>query len=513
MNKIRSMIFGFGVLCGFDAAAQQIISGNVYGLSGSFTEDTLIKSGFGVYTKEVDIDGTISIENNGVVESDIYVNSPYDLTVINNGSFTGNFYVDSDSEVIQIVGDEKSLTKLNVDRNYIVDIKSNDVLNLGTIFNTVGAANEIGISDSKIVLTDGVNENTANVHLGGNIVFYIEDFLSADMTPVMKNVSGNANVVFVDMGTDDLYAQTGVIHDGVLYISRARETDYVKIFDNEFGRYLNLLRDADEGDALLRALDAASDMDGINKIISRAARLNPIKLMNPVRDVMAMDKMSNVVMRGLGLAGDVTFGDGFDMYGAKINAGHHVGNLILGATAGIGTMAAEQDFDEYNAMIYSGKLSAQYDFENSVFVRGAFGGMISAFDIDNVFLDNKAVDNPNGYAVYSVVDMGLRRRVIDDVSANVFVGIDTENVYIENDSDNEINAHVGIGAGLDYDMGNVGYKYNVNAALYSDSDYGAEFNVSVWSVADSLGANAGAALINNDGRMSCKLSLGFNIGF
>jgi hypothetical protein len=110
-----------------------------------------------------------------------------------------------------------------------------------------------------------------------------------------------------------------------------------------------------------------------------------------------------------------------------------VGNLILGATAGIGTMTAEQDFDEYNAMIYSGKLSAQYDFENSVFVRGALGGMVTAFDIDNVFVDNKVIDNPKGYAVYSVVDMGLRWHVVDDVTANVFAGIDTENVYIEED--------------------------------------------------------------------------------
>lgn len=513
MNKLKYLAFVLVLFRFYAASALTTLSGDVYGASDIFTDDILIEEGAALYVKDIYVDKTITIENNGFVAGDIYINAPYDLTVKNNGVFEGVLYADSDSELVQVVDSKKSLTRLNVDGNYIVNINSEDGLGLDDILKTVGGAKQISIRDSKIVLNDSVVESGALVQLDGEIAFYIDELGSADSVALLDNISSTANIIFHDMGTDVLYAQSGFISDGVLYVNRVRETDYTKVFDNELGIYLNDLRIKDQNDSLLMALDVANNMDDINRILRDSVRLNPIKLMRPVHSLLLLDSGADILIDGIGAGGEVIVGDGFDLYGAKINLGNSIGALSLGGSLGVGTMSVNEAYEEYDAMIYSGRIMAKYEFENRMFVRGAIETVIAAFGLEDVFIDNRVVDSPNGFAMSMDMDTGINLGVYDGISFSPFVGVVSEYMTIEDASDASIDLRAGAAVKFDYEMAGIKYEYGMRGALYSDMDYMIGARVSVWSDMDEVGGNADLALVNQDGHMSYKISLGASVKF
>ena len=238
---VKYLSFCFICLAGFDAQALLTIYGERYAPTETFTEDILVTDGARVEIDKMYMNKTITLENHGYIQGDVIVNPVCDLYVENYGVHSGKIFIESGTSLLQRVKGADSLTGLDVVGDYQVEIHSPEVLSLSDVIANTGGAAIVTIKDTDILITDGVVANSGKIYLDGDIKFYINGFAEDSKQVVMKNVSGDFSSSFIDLGNDVLYAGTGYLEDGILYVQRVRETDYVKIFGNEFGRYFFFL--------------------------------------------------------------------------------------------------------------------------------------------------------------------------------------------------------------------------------------------------------------------------------
>ena len=460
----------------------------------------------------VNVDDTVDFINNGRVYTTFSICDGCQMLIYNRGDFVADFIMGDNARVVQVVSDATEWMPMETDVKYTLMIDG--VKNLGTHddFDSDSLENVI-LKDAMLNLSDVGFIDGINVHLRGDVVFVVDDLSGLYDVPIMDNVSGDGRVRFVVENANPLYADVAYFVDNQLFVKRVRETDYKKIFDNDMGLFLNGLRSQNSDDGLLRALDAAPDMNSIHGIMARSVRMNPNLLLKPVRVLGGFDKFGGGIRTGIGVNLGAVFSDDFYSYGVDARFVGNFDRIKFGIGLCAGDMEYESDLDGFNGVYYGLNVSTDYLMENNLFVRGAANVMRFDFDMGDVFYENAIINNPSVVYAGGVVDFGYRRNFFDSFYVAPFVGLDVVGTVAADISDVDIRGRVGVDAGYTYQMLGIGYDYGVGINANSDNEKMVNAHAGFLSDYDGFGADIAVAVVQMFDVYSYKISVGGRVWF
>lgn len=488
-----------------DAAFESIYS--MVG-DGTYTMDqnVYVVSGGEFAVSDIVVMGSHIIVNDGFIESDIEINDGCRLEIYNRGIFNASFSLGNNASVVQVISNESDLSSIDFDVNYSVRIDGVDGLRLSDIMRVGSGAEEILLTDS-FVVWDVYDLNLDNLKLSGDIKLKFNDIESIQGRSIISNVAPGAHVQIVSDETQKtIFAINTYVENENLYMHLVRETDYTKIFDNNLGGFINSLRLDGSANGLVDALDDAISMDDVDKIMAESVRIAPINLMDSVT-IINMFNM-NDFGDGFGVRGTYVMADDLDVYGVAFNT--DVSNIGVRIYAnGIST---ENYGDKYSGLMFGGDLRAHY--ENDIgFVRGMVGGSVTSFDISNVFDGIKAIDNPTGYSMYAVFDVGRRFEFDTGFYFAPYFGGTVNYVAVLNQNESEYLGRTGVEAGYSFEMLGIEYDYSVRTNLDTNTGAFIAGRIGFMSVMDMIGGYAEIGYINNEIGQGYKITAGIDLKF
>ena len=487
----------------------------------SLKENSVIEKGVEVSYDTINISRTILLENYGKLTGDIFIESGNDFFVKNNGDIQANFYLGENADIIQVINEDKDITNIEFSHAFKVlvqnaeNIKFNSILSLG--------ADKIIIEDSKLIIGNDLKTGFARLSLNpeieiiGNIDIYLksEDLL---LGPLLSNVEiGDGNVnIHVD-GSNPLYAVSAYIKDNNLYAELVRETDYEKIFNNDTGVFINKLRDKNPEHLLLKALDKAPDIDSVNQIINRSVLFNPAALLKPVKTYnnfklldLNFDSVAELVF-----SPDVIMSDSFYSYGLNIRADLlNYDRFKLSLNAYGSYIDFTDDINEYVAIVAGIKTDIVFIPVDYLFFNLTAGGSFAKFNVEDIFYNEKIINNPDSLSLYSATDLGIFLIKNDKLIISAFSGFVMNHNEIVDISDSDYDVRLGVKLDFaDEEIGNVYYKYNVLLIAETDGNVGAGLGYSFFSRYDGAGAGIDIYTFKDECGWNYKLSLNMKLSF
>ena len=507
------------VLCALDVSvsfAQNVFDSDYVGPEREFYSDVIIRPGVLFAPDAMYAMGEIVVENHGLLKSNVFVKDRCSLRIENFGIIDANFVLGADSKIIQMISGSNSLNSVDFGNDYTVHVLSDDLLSLADVINTVHGADKIFIEDSILSLNRMSDNYAINVELGENVVFIINgEYDYSGAKPLLENVSGGYGVRFVSENSDVLYSNFGYIKDGKLFVERVRETDYVKIFNNDTGRFLNGLRYKNPNNLLLQQMDSATTMEQLNNVMGKSVLFNPNVLFKPLKTINVFDELDrHSVDNTVHVSGDFMFSDDFDLQSLELNVGARLfDGLALSIGGRIANMKYESDYDVFDADVYGLNIGIDYDVVGGVFLRADVGYSTAIFDIDTVVYNDVVINEPHANFGFVMSDVGYDFNLVNNIYVSGFVGGGYEFYKTGDSKVSEMRLRVGADIGYVYDMMGVRYDYSVRAVSYMNDVISVTGRIGVWSEFDAFGGYVDVGVLYQDGVPAYKLSVNGKIAF
>lgn len=451
---------------------------------------------------------TVNLENNGELKTDIFLCDRCDLFIKNRGAIDSNFYLGESARLVQVVSDSVDMVPGDFMVPYSVMIDGADGVPLAHVAAFASGADRVILKNSILDVNGFVVGTDMPVSIEGDVIFKIDNMGDLYDVVFMKNVSGSGTVRVLSDNADRLFSDVAYVRDGNLVFTRMRETDYSKIFNDDLGVFLDLLRIRDENDKLILALDGANDMKGLYDVMGKSVRLNPNALLNLMRVVGRVVAHDFNYSDGVVLSPIFGWGDDFHVWG--LNIGYFDGfaeNGRWGMILHAGNIDYESDVDVFSGIFYGAGLVAKYDFENNLFLRGTADFVRYAMDIDYAFYDNNVVESPSGDGIRMRADMGYKLDFDDSFLLTPFIGVDVGRNDIAFYDKKWFDAHVGLDIGYNYDMLGIKYNYNLGINANINSEFEVLGRIGFWADADMLGGGIAAGVISMSDIIAYKLSI------
>lgn len=512
--KPVSFLFSLVMLPVYRANAATI-SSNVFN-DINLTEDTLVLENAVVRSDNLYVDATMTLENHGLIQTNIIVDYGRELRLKNTGTINADFVLESGATLIHEVTNAQELQYIDFDNTkHIMNVESSDVLSLSGILNVGQGASKINIQNTRINIDAKPAKTDTYVQINGNVVFVLGNSDGIYEDVFLDDVRGGAMVRFESLNINPLFADYGYIKNNKLYVGRMRETDYAKVFDNDLGRFLNSARESGKNDSLFSALDTAMDMGELNHIMNSSVLFNRDILFQPLRIVNALDSADVDLEKGDATGG--LFGiksDNFYMYGLNVGLYSAVSEkLRIHAGVRVGTMDYLSDFDVFGGNMYTLNLGAKYLINTDSFVRldSIFNFMHT--DINSVFYDGAEIDKPRATSGYINTDVGHNFVLDNGFVLSPFIGIVGERYSVDNYSDSDIGMRAGTDVKFETEFSGIKYIYATRVIIDINSYFAAAGSIGVWSDMDALGADVSATVTNSQNVISYKLSIDGKISF
>jgi hypothetical protein len=491
------------------------ISGNVFN-DINLTEDTLVLENAVVQSDNLYVDAKMTLENRGLIQTNIIVDYGRELRLKNSGTINADFVLESGATLIHEVTNAQELQYIDFDNTkHIMNVESSDVLSLSGVLNVGQSASKINFQNTRINIDAKPIKTDTYVQINGNVVFVLGNSDGIYEDVFLDDVRGGAMVRFESLNINPLFADYGYIKNNKLYVGRMRETDYGKVFDNDLGHFLNSARESGKNASLFSALDTAMNMGELNHIMNSSVLFNRDILFQPLRIVNALDS-ADVDFE----TGDVTGGlfgiksDNFYMYGLNVRFNSGVSEkLRIHAGVRVGTMDYLSDFDIFGGGIYTLNLGAKYLINTDSFVRlnSIFNCMHT--DIDSVFYDGAEIDKPRAVSGYINTDVGHNFVLGNGLVLSPFMGIVGERYSVDNYSESDIGMRAGTDVKFETELSGIKYIYATRVIIDTNSYFAAAGSIGVWSDMDALGADVSATVTNSQDVISYKLSIDGKISF
>ena len=300
----------------------------------------------GVYTvlggdsinENIVIVGDSVIRNYGQINGNISVANPvYSIQFQNGGSVDGDFATNG-ALVNQIVSANSDLNPIgNLSGHDIrVETNSEEQINFARLLEIGANANEIFINNTTLVINSELPTVGPHITLGTQTVFVV-DYVSDNVSHFLaNNISPQGAIVI--QSTNPFY--TANLGGGNALV---RQTQYTYVLRNSVGEYLDALRIKSPNDRLLRALDAVDDVQQINGILAKTAKIHPLRIMESVRvfGEFNLNSFSNKDL-GLGIRPMYITSPKSDMMGLDVNFVEKLSDNIIGK---IGVFGAKMKYD------------------------------------------------------------------------------------------------------------------------------------------------------------------------
>ncbi len=472
----------------------------------------------------INVNSSLFMENDGVVNSDIFVCPACDFYVRNSGEITGLIHLTGGASMTQIVLNAEDLTMLDADAPYTVVADGAHGLAWDDLVAVAGNAGTLVIRDSEVLVApDGVSAarfawRAPVIELQGGVTVRLDDAYEYSGRPVLRNVTGDGTVVIAGWTPSGLYAVSSQMRGSDLYLNLVRETDYYKILGNDLGRGLNALRSAVPDDSLLRKLDAAHDVGELHHIMSRSVAIKPFLMAAPMR--MLNNFMKNDGMgRGAGGAAGVYGGpfylssSDFSAYGAALGMGVVPAENMTARLGLYGAMLdCNDDINNYDAEMYGANVMLGYVWDG-LFLRAIAGATYASFDVPYVMRPDFKQGPVHGVSLYGESDFGVRFEPCDFLTLAPYVGVEYDYAKLGPDNDFVINGRTGLDVVLGYEGVDLRYEYKTGVAINDAGNISAMVGVGMWSASDDAGADAGVHVARYDGVVSYMFKISAGIGF
>lgn len=514
---MKFLIFFLLVVFGMPVVNAQVVSGPNMGQDYILYENAVVPLDMNLNSGIVIVkNNNIMLENLGIIDAD-FVLSSADLFIKNSGQFRADFYLYNHSNVFQVISDAENynLIDFNVDYGLVIqdlekELSISDVLDftLGAksvlIENAILNLNNVSLSDLRHI----------DLTLNGVVIFKIDDVLALDKDGVLfDNVDGSAQIYLAYNNENTLFTKIAYMDAGKLVITEERETDYVKILDDNTGQFLNDLRLAGKKDVLLSRLDSAKSVEDIYTTLNESVIFNADKLFYPIKNVISMNK-NDFISSGIGGGGFAMVGDDYYAYGLNFDfVGDTSERLLLYLGGQIAMLDYQSDIDTYSATQYSAEIGAEFKPVSNILFDVSVGVGLANFDVGNVLFDNKLFNNPSLLSVYSVFDFGYRFDFDNHFSLMPFLGTEF-NMY---DSDAYSEKYIAVRGGVElmytHKMLGLRYDYGVKIVANQKDEFVASAMGRFWSDNDFIGGNIELSAIQLQGNISCNVSVGVNLRF
>lgn len=497
--------FGFGILMSLSVFntvyATDFIYQDTYVPDIGIVDDTVITDSVVVDVENINVMNTVLITNNGVLHGNVNVCDGCDIFIENNGDMDVDFNKLGYSSIIQLISDASSMNSVGDASNVQIVIDNADGLSLSGLQDVAHGAEKLTVNNSSFVL-DGILDDDVEMpdaELHGDIVLYVSDDFVLPSGPIMSNVYGDADISVSGGGLSPLYLFSAYVQDNSVYLHYVRNTDYAQIFNNPIGSFLNNLRNYNPNDKIFNMLDSAGSMTDLNNVIARSGRTNPIRLMDSVRlfDDFEMFDMPDKYS-GIGIAPIALYANDFYTYGLSVDAAFNITDKwLVNASGYIAKTDFASDIDEYKSALYGGNVHIAY-FDNSWFADVVTGTNIAKFDVGAVLQGASVINNPDGFSVYSVANLGLNFDIKHNFVVSPFVRMGVHWLEIADNTDMDIIAGGGASAVIKVDMYDIDYQYGIRVGADFSGDIDAMAYVDILSNADGAGGTLGIGIVYDD---------------
>ncbi|MDW3024833.1 MAG: autotransporter outer membrane beta-barrel domain-containing protein [Alphaproteobacteria bacterium] len=490
--KAVPVIYCVCILCPFGAFAVSF-NGDTFGGVVNIAQHSCVNEYVNFKPTTVNVNSSLIFVNYGVVDSKFIVCEACELQIKNYGNFVADFEVGDNASVVQMVTKDDEMNPVESDVKYTLFLDGVQGVDLG---GWQDGLNKIVLKNSSIDIDGGEFNDELLVELRGVVVLNISDVSGLGDGPIVQNLSGDGWLGLNLENTDPLYLYHGYVKDDDYYIKRVRETDYVKVLQNDnLGVFLNELRETNPNDALLKQLDLATDIEAVHRIVNQSVRLNPERLLRPVRTIKAFDKIGFANKGGLEIKTDFISSDDFYSYSIRMGNVIQIGQLNVGAGLYIGNVDYKTDIDQFDGIYYGLNLFADYLMENNLFVRGMVDFARFDFDIENVFYDNKVMNSPYVLSINGDLDFGYKYKLSDSLRVMPFVGVDLRENSVLDEFNVDVRGRIGVDIGYEYQMLGMQYGYVAGVSANSENEFMAQVRAGFWSSYDNVGADVGVAML------------------
>ncbi len=493
----------------------EVIGTNIYGTIHNFSTDTIILNDVIVAPDKLIIDGLIEVENNGVIQTDVFLADGISLFLRNTGDINADFDLGTGSVLYHKISTSDEIKHVDFNVNYTAFVESTEVLSLTGLIDVTNKADKVFIQNT-IINIDGIPQEFNNpIELGSKVSFVLGNLDMLYQGVVLNDVRGLTEVKFISNNQNPMFSDYGYIKNNKLYVGHVRSTDYAKIYPNDLGDFLNSARDSGKHDLLFSHLDNAMTYDELDDVMSDSLLFNPDKLFQPLRIINSLNFVDGHYESG-NLGGEI-FGfasDSFYAYGLDVNIGSDMSDsLSVYANLQIGTLDYQDNLDVFSGSIYGLNVGAKYLLDSNMFVRGDIGLLALDTDIERVFYNNKEIKQPWVNAGYINADVGRVFRFMDKISLTPFAGVRTDYYSVDTYNDFKANLYVGTDIDFDTEFSGIKYFYSARGAFNTDMYFMLNGKVGIWSVADAMGGDLSASISDTGDVISYKVALNTRIAF
>ena len=459
----------------------------------------------------------ITINNDGIINANIDTNEKY-IRIRNGGTINGNIIMYDNCELTQIINSATDINSLNIFGGYNVNVQMTGFSGMADI-NQLKALNNVGsfqITNSGIVMDDFAEWQNWNADIEvNNVTLYVNNPETLHSGDVINHVNNAANVNVVLLNSGDLYTITVQSVESGAILNVVRETDYDKVFDDEDTGFFKELQENNVDDKLLRAMNAASNINELHNIMNSSYRFNHSILMRPV---VAMTNFS------LGKIFDYDDGVGFRFSPAYILSGDFSGyelrtdfgvsyeDLYFDIGLFFNRFNYEDDLNDFAGSVYGTDLKVKKYIDN-FWVNGVTGFSLTDFQAQYIYTNDGMTNNPYGYVLYGGIDGGYDYKVFDNFIISPFVGSVFHNQKVLDFSDTDINLRGGGNVKYAFAIDGIKYEYSAGGAITTNGDMFAMLKAGFVSISDGAGMFVDIDIFKDEYNVNYRASISGKITF
>ena len=482
----------------FQAGAQDVIYNDIIGDNIDVVNDFIVTDTGSIDFETINICNSVFVTNSGKITGDINVNAGSTLYIQSSGSVNSDFTLGDNSAVVQVVNSKKDLKNINFDVEYSLIVSAKDGVPLNQIMSMGADAKEIVFNESvlkldalKVLRLSSIT--SPEIKLVGNNILYVDAVL--ENQPILSNVTGDGTIYMYDNSLSPLYAIQSYVKNGNVFGKIVRETDYSKILKSPMGEFLDDLRISEPNNKLLPVMDSANNFEDLYKIMSDSVKLNPIKLIEPIR---ILNDFSSLFIDG----GRYKYGIlpiFIYSYGGKVNlAPVFLDDIKLSMSIYTAYTAFSDYVNDFNATTNGADLFVSYE-KNLYYIDFKLGASLTRFDVGDVFDEGLIVNNPSGLSVYLDANIGRKFLLEEDLVIKPFINVGTDYVKVSSQKDTDLDTGAGAEISFLYDDFDISYEYGAKIRALVSGQVGASFNMTFISDIDGLaGSIELGTLYDND---------------
>lgn len=511
----RILLIWLGACLVFDNAHCALIDSDKYVRNLVLSDNTTLAPGNIIDADNITIERSLYFINNGYVSGDIYICNYCQLFIQNRGTYNGSIHAQDGATLIRIVTSHDDMTSMDVDGNLNILIKDAHDISLSDILSLNSNIERITIDNSDVILDYTFSDDVhLEFELIGNATLRPSGDMSMNDARLLPNIYGDGSVILDINNSDILHGYETYLGPDGLYVRTVRETDYVKIFDDALGNFLNDLRESNPSDKLIKALDNATNMDEIRHIMSKSIRTNPRIIMNPIKTFNRFARVqANNAPNGINIAPEYTISDNFYINSTTLNLGLNASrNFYIGVAGYTGNMEYSDSLNDYIGKLYGANISLQYN-NDIIMLRTIAGTTVAKFETPTIFYNNEIHTNPKGRAVYGGADFGIPFHIAKNINITPFIGTNVERAEILNIRENSITTHAGMDIKYSNKPGDIQYDYGFHITTDTNGATDASVNMSWFSEYDNMGGGLSIGMIKETFATSYKFSLNINMRF